>query len=298
MSRTLAAALSKLLTTEKGMASSNFSSAQQLALQDFARKTQAIRLVPQGRGSQYQILNQQVVQSHLNQLSPITDRDILKELPQRAVNVARYRDSKGAASGHGRGYLLLKCIGNEAIWRNEAKHAVVNLKSATALCGAAALSIKATDGWCSDTPLWLVENQALFDDLRWLPPESSGTICYYAGNINGVMLDWLGYSPRAPKIILFPDYDGIGLKNFVRIRERVGAGAEFWLMNNWEELLHRHGNQQIWIDNFSNFIDAVTRLNALEDIPLALMTLCSAMQNAGLALEQEAVFLDKNRRSL
>lgn len=291
MSRALAAALSKLLASDSGLANSNFSTAQQLALQDFARKTQAIRQIPQGRGSQYQILDLHVVKSHLHKLNPITDPAILNSLPQRAANLARNRDSKSAAFGHGRGYLLLKCIGTAATWRNDAENVVVDLKSATTLCGAAALSIKVTDSWCTDTPLWLVENQALFDDMRWLPQQAEGTLCYYAGNISGVMLDWFSSCSRAPKIILFPDYDGIGLQNFARLRERLGPAADFWLMGNWKELLQRHGNQQVWIDNFSNYRDAVNRLEALEGIPSELMALCSSMQTEGLALEQEAVFL-------
>jgi hypothetical protein len=64
-------------------------------------------------------------------------------------------------------------------------------------------------------------------------------------------------------------------------------------MGNWKELLKRHGNQQIWVDNHSNFRDAVKRLNALNGIPAELLALCSSMQATGLALEQEAVFLDQ-----
>ena len=293
MSRALTAALSKLLASETGMASSSFSSAQQLALQDFARQTQAIRQVPQGRGSQYQILDMQVVQSHLNRLSPITDPHILNALPQRAANLARFRNSKGAASGHCREYLLLKSIGTEATWRNDGEDISVDLSSVTSLFGAAALSIQVADSWCSDVPLWLVENQALFDDLSWLPKQATGTVCYYKGNISGVLLDWLSYCPRAPQIMLFPDYDGIGLQNFARLRERLGETVELWLMGNWKELLKRHGNQQIWVDNHSNFRDAVKRLNALNGIPAELLALCSSMQATGLALEQEAVFLDQ-----
>ena len=62
-------------------------------------------------------------------------------------------------------------------------------------------------------------------------------------------------------------------------------------MPNWAELLHRHGNREIWLNNLANFQDAVARLQTQAMSPM-LEELCRSMQVSGLALEQEAVFLN------
>jgi hypothetical protein len=203
-----------------------------------------------------------------------------------------YRNSKGSTAGHAHQYLLLKSIDQAVRW-HDGQGQVMDLPAITQLCGAAALAIQSTDGWSSASPLWLVENQALFDDLRWLPAGASGTICYYAGQLSGVVLDWLGTKPRASQIVMFPDYDGIGLQNFARLRERVGEGCSFWLIPDWQNLIQRYGNQKIWQDNLVNFQDAVARLMVL-GMQDELVELCRSLQSSGLALEQETVFLVSN----
>jgi hypothetical protein len=290
VSRPLADALSKLLKSDNGLASSQFTVAQRCALEEFSRKTQAVRLITQGRGTLYRVFERAVAVAHLKQMRPMQSEDLSAALPLRATNLALYRNSKGAAAGHAVQYLLFKSINADTRWQNEQGH-TMDLPTLTHLHGAAALAVQTQDGWCTDSPLWLVENQALFDDLRWLPADASGTVCYYAGQISGGLLDWLSLRARAPRVILFPDYDGIGLQNFARLRERLCNNCEFWLMPNWAELLHRHGNREIWLNNLANFQDAVARLQTQAMSPM-LEELCRSMQVSGLALEQEAVFLN------
>ena len=138
--------------------------------------------------------------------------------------------------------------------------------------------------------MWLIENQALFDDISWLPADASGTLCYYSGQLSSLMLNWLVERPRASQVILFPDYDGIGLQNFARLHELIGDTCKFWLMPDWQERLRLYGNQRIWQDNLANYQDAVSRLRSL-GMPSDLAELCAALQGSGLALEQESVFL-------
>ena len=146
------------------------------------------------------------------------------------------------------------------------------------------------DDWHTAAPLWLIENQALFDDISWLPADASGTLCYYSGQLSGLLLYWLAERPRASQVILFPDYDGIGLQNFARLYELIGGTCKLWLMPHWQERLRLYGNQRIWQDNLANYQDAVSRLRSL-GMPSELAELCDALQGMGLALEQESVFL-------
>lgn len=290
MSRVLADALDKLLAADGSLACSQFTLSQRRALDEFARKTQSIRLTTNGRGSLYQIIRGELVEAHMVRLRPRQEEDLSAALPRRALNVAMYRNSKCSAAGHAVQYLLLKAIGVDVGW-HDGQGQIMDLSALTRLCGAAAVAVQVGDSWHSDEPLWLVENQALFDDLSWLSESASGTLCYYSGQLSGLLLDWLAAQLRAPQVILFPDYDGIGLQNFARLRERLGEGCEFWLMPDWAERLRAYGNRQIWLTNLVSFQDAVQRLRA-QGIPADLAELCNAMQSMGLALEQEGVFLE------
>lgn len=289
MSVALADALGKLLASESGLANSHFTPAQRVALDDFARKTGAVRLQSQGRGSLFRVIDRPLAEAHLRQLRPLQGDAVHDDLPVRAANVGMYRSSKGSAAGHACQYLLLKSI-NQAVRWHDGQGQELDLPAITQLCGATALAIRSNDNWSSASPLWLVENQALFDDLRWLPAQATGTLCYYAGQLSGGVLDWLEAKPRASQIIFFPDYDGIGLQNFARLRERVGDACEFWMIPGWRDLIQSYGNRKIWQDNLANFQDAVARLTASGMQP-ELGDLCSSLQSSGMALEQETVFL-------
>ena len=91
MSRPLADALSKLLKSDNGLASSQFTVAQRCALEEFSRKTQAVRLITQGRGTVYRVFERAVAVAHLKQMRPMQSEDLSAALPLRATNLALYR---------------------------------------------------------------------------------------------------------------------------------------------------------------------------------------------------------------
>ena len=289
MSRVLADALVKLLQADDALVSSQFTRSQRESLDDFARRTQAIRLTTQGRGSLYRVVEREQVMAHLASLRPDWREELPVTLPQRVLNVGRYRDSKRRSAGHAMQYLLFKAIGEGVCWHN-GQGLSLDLSVQTRLCGVAALAIQSGDGWRSEQPLWLVENQGLFDAPDWLPAGAVGTLCYYSGQLSGVMLDWLAERPRVPRVIHFPDYDGVGLQNFARLYERLAASCELWLIPGWRELLATYGNKQVWLDGFAYYQDAVRRLS-VQSVPAEVGELLAAMQSEALALEQESVFL-------
>ncbi len=288
MSRVLIAALGKLRKSPEGsVAGSALTDSQRRALDTFVRQTGCLSCQPRGRGVVYSISKPDLLLQHWRRLCPTDEADISKDLPARAANIARQRNSKSAGHQHSRYYLLLKAIDGTANWKNDQDKplAVANL---TARYGAATLAIAPQDNWQSQAPLWLVENQALFDQLDWLPTGNSGSIAYYAGQLNTLLLDWLASKPRASQIILFPDYDGVGLMNYARLGER--AACHFWLMPNWQERLQRFGNADLWQATQKDFHAAAKRIRRFA--PSAqLHELLHAMQTTGLALEQEAVWL-------
>ena len=280
----LRAALLKL-QGKSPLPASQFTSAQRMALDQFARQTGAVNCLRQGRGDVYSVCDQAVFDAHVSQLSPQVEPSIAEQLPLRAQHVAHARDSKARRHQHGSYYPLLKAVGDTVSWREVKRGAELPLSAATRDFGAASLSIQSDDAWHSEQALWLVENQALFDRTDWLPEGTQATLLYYGGQLDGRLLSWLGHRPRASQVILFADYDGVGLSNFARLREALGDACDFWLMPQWESKLARYGNVQLWRDTLRHFTTAESQL------PAPVRELTEQMQYLGMALEQEAVWL-------
>lgn len=292
MSQALAVALAKLLEGDGSMPASAFTAAQYRALEELARKTGALRVNSAGRGRVFQVLNADILAVHLRMLRPLPADDIDPALPKRAANIARTRNSKHAAHGHILHYLLVKAISGGVTWeiRSESSERSFDLSAVTDLTGAGVLALEEDDTWRSEQPLWLVENQALFDRLDWVPPGATGTVAYYAGQLPVRLLKWIAARQRTPEVILFPDYDGVGLLNYVRLREASPGPCSFWLMPNWQARLATFGSNEVWLNTQSDFQTALTRLEAM-GMNDDLAELCRALSREGLALEHESVWL-------
>lgn len=288
MSRSLAAALTRLLEAAGDAPASLFTEAQKTALDELSRRTNALCARPQGRGVVYRVTNRAALESVLRTMRPDAAEAVPESLPQRAANVATHRDSKARDAGHNIHYLLLKAIGDDLRWRHGDER-ILELSPVTAAAGAGVLAIQPEDGWQSDEPLWLVENQALFDRTDWLPAGTRASLAYYGGQIPARLLSWLAHRPRAPEVILFADYDGVGLQNYARLLEHSRSPCSFWLMQGWRELLTRYGSQATWRDNHAAFMAAAARLRELGALG-EVLELCRSMSREGLGLEQEAVW--------
>ncbi|MBN2680159.1 hypothetical protein HHS34_010780 [Acidithiobacillus montserratensis] len=285
MDRTLRVALLKL-HTQKAIPASQFTVAQRSALDRFARQTGAVTCQRQGRGDIYRVSDTQLFATHLAALSPQTEIvNMAEHLPLRAQHIAHARDSKARSHQHDCHYPLLKAVGEQVLWRQGEYGSELPLSQLTRKFGASSLCIESADTWQSQQPLWLVENQALFDRSDWLPTETRATLLYYGGQLDGRLLAWLTQRPRASRIVLFPDYDGVGLANFARLYTRLGDACEYWLMPDWQIKLARYGSPQLWQDTFREFTSAISLL------PDYLGALTEQMRQSGLALEQEAVWL-------
>ncbi|WP_020561568.1 hypothetical protein [Methylosarcina fibrata] len=295
MSRALIAALEKLVASGTDVPASALTAAQRATLNEFERKTGAVRTKPQGSGLVYQIANLPLLQEHLKSLRPHNADDLLDSLPTRAANIAQTRNSKGKGHSHGHYYLLIKPIGSNVIWHHEDGRKL-DLSAVSAIAGAGALAIQANDAWYTEQPLWLVENQALFNRLDWLPPEAKGTITYYGGQIHGQLLKWLAARQRTPQMVFFPDYDGVGLLNYAKLLETACCPCTFWLIPDWKNLLQKYGNNSVWQNTLSDFHAALPRLQAAR-MNDEVQELCVSLSTIGLALEHEVIWLSELSRS-
>jgi hypothetical protein len=282
--KVLLAALAKL-QAEPELPASQFTAAQRSVLDRFARQTGAVRSQRQGRGENYRIVDPALFATHFSALSPDVEAGAALQIPLRARHIARARDSKAGVHQHEHYYLLIKAVGDSVVWRENHRGIELPLSRATIGFGAATLMVDANDAWATEQDLWLVENQALFDRTDWLPGNTQATIAYYGGQLNGILLDWLGSRARAGHVMHFPDYDGTGLANFSRLHAVLGDACRFWLMPDWSEKLDRYGSTQLWRDTLRDFTSASQRL------PEYLTPLTRQMLHTGRALEQEAVWL-------
>lgn len=284
MDRPLHAALLKL-HGQQSLPASQFTAAQRSALDRFARQTGAVSCQRQGRGEVYRICDRQRFELHLSALSPQVEMQATDDLPLRAQHIAHARDSKARNHQHECYYPLLKAVGDNVRWRQDQHQSELPLSQLTRDFGAASLCLESGDTWQSGQALWLVENQALFDHTDWLPTGTQASLLYYGGQLDGRLLAWLSRRPRASCIVLFPDYDGVGLSNFARLYAQLGEACECWLMPDWQSKLARYGSQRLWQDTFREFTSAVAQL------PDYLGPLTEQMRQSGQALEQEAVWL-------
>ena len=282
--QTLRAALLKL-QGNGSVPASQFTPAQRSALDRFARQTGAVNCQRQGRGDVYRVCDQALFDIHRVELSPQVEPSVAEQLPLRAQHIALARRSKARDHQHSSYYPLLKAIGDSVTWHEGERGARLDLGAVTRDFGAAALRIGPDDAWHTDQVLWLVENQALFDRIDWVPEGTAATLLYYGGQLDGRLLTWLAQRQRASHVIIFPDYDGVGLANFARLYEMLGDACACWLMPQWESKLARYGSNQLWRDTLCHFTGAMGHL------PAYMRELAAQMQRSGLALEQEAVWL-------
>ncbi|EKF9753639.1 hypothetical protein O1D08_000036 [Vibrio cholerae] len=291
MSQPLIAALKRLMNAHPdSIAASTMTTAQKRQLDEFCRKTHSVRMTPSGRGIAYRIEDLAVVTVTLQQLSP--HQDLPLSIPPRAANIASTRSSKQGRITHDVTHVFIKTQA-QPNW-SDGDRPTEQLQRASEEFGVAALEIGGDKNHTlySKHPIWLVENQELFDRLDWLPTWEPTSVIWYRGQLHNKLIDWLAAPQRSPFIYLFADYDGVGLNNYRRLKERLGERAIFWLMPNWRTLLTRYGQNKLWIDtarDFESFERNAGQWLAQEN---ELKALIQAMKSQGLALEQEVVWLN------
>lgn len=290
MSQVLAKALTRLIEAyPDSIAGSTLTSSQKKQLEEFSRKNQSVQVTPKGRGVVYRILDIDVVKVTLEQLVP--NQDLPSSTPQRAVNIASTRSSKKGRINHDVTYVLAKAVANP-LW--EVSGALTeHLNVATKEFGVFSLEMggERNKGLNTQHPIWLVENQALFDRLDWLPNNEATTVIWYRGQLHNKLIDWLSVPERAPMVYFFADYDGVGLNNYRRLKDKLEERAEFWMMPNWKILLNNYGQNQLWVDTYREFDSFERNSQSLLHHSPQLQELVIQMKKYGLALEQEAIWL-------
>lgn len=287
----LSDAIKRLLESPEPHKQSDFSPLQRKALEAFASSTRLLEIVKSGRTTFYRVLNPQGLLGYFQQLHPLSETDLPMDLPARSRNVGINRNSKKGKSSHESFYLLMKAWADGVIWQDEQN--VLQVTFTTEQFGAAVLQVNKGQEWRCNRALLFVENQALFDQCDWVEADFDGCLIYYAGQIPDLLLVWIAERKRSQEIILFPDYDGVGLSNYARLADAVHPDTKlsFYWLPNWKSKLVQYGDADIWLKTRIQFENAFEKLNNLGVIDENLIELARLSQLNGKALEQESIWL-------
>lgn len=237
-----------------------------------------------GAGRVFKVVNLRIVEKEIISLNPNIDVNAISS--SRLRNLAINKDSKAGLTTLEYSYYLCKAIGDN-VFVNE-----VNVSDVSKSIGCFALPVRNdSEGIICRGSLLLVENQQLLDDLKWVPSSFTGIVLYYAGNLSARLRMWLTKSSFV-SVILFPDYDAVGINNYANLVETLPDAQWFW-MHDWKmklekygcKELRRKGNQESMFDTlWSNFKEYGFPDAELE----SLMT---EIRKQGKMLEQEAVMI-------
>ncbi len=116
----------------------------------------------------------------------------------------------------------------------------------------------------------LVGNPAVFTQFEHLglPPRLA---VYGHGRSSNRLLDWLA-AQTAPdfQLLHLPDYDPVGLDEFTRLRERLGARVQLHLPENLADLLARHANGELLQKPSTQSLLAKLRLSQIAEVRAVL----------------------------
>ena len=269
--------------SEKEVVFSSIAQSLRKELEVWAERKGCISIQKAGKGKAFKVVDEKTLEWEIARLAPKKDLD---DLPARVQNLAKNSNTKAGQTTLDFSYFLCKAVGDGVIVNG------VDVSFITKSLGCFALPIKDdSDGFECNGSLILVENQQLLDDLRWIPSDFNGIILYYAGNLSARLRAWLTKSSFA-SVILFPDYDAVGINNYANLVESSPNARWYW-MNDWEKKLIEHGsselrkkgNQDALFENLWNRF----KENGYPDENLEKLMV--EIRRQGKMLEQEAILL-------
>lgn len=274
------------LLREKDISFSSLSPKVSLELERWGELKGCIAVEKSGRGKHFKVIDESALIWEIEQLS--LNMEIQNSSP-RVQNLAKNGSTKAGVTKLDYTYCLCKAIGNVVIRQCDKKILVSEI---TNQLGCFALPVSDSSiGLQTDAELILVENQLLFDDVSWLPSNWNGIVLYYKGNIPTKVLNWLKDCSFS-KVTIFPDYDGVGISNYVNLLKFVPSTRWYWIPN-WEYCLDKFGSKELWHeDRQHTLFEKIWNSFVGKGFPDSrLERLMNAIRQKGKMLEQEVHFI-------
>jgi len=189
-----------------------------------------------GAGAKYSVSDEKSI---LDMLAATGYSGNINKLTPKAKAVALHGD---AHKGQDNSILLMLSATEEgAIWTNGTDK--LDVFDYSSRFGVASLVVKKDDAWSTNKPIALIENLDLliyakeyFEKIDFV-----GTVLYYSGMISGKLLEWLNEKERASKYIMFPDYDLVGLNNYIRAKDSLGNILSMYVPSDLQRLIKEYG---------------------------------------------------------
>ena len=276
--------LAKLLATlseSSSLPASRISRRDRLRLQSLFDSS-VVEEVRSGVGRRIVVTNHTALQKFIQSIYPSGLEGIIAEdLPTRSRAVAECRDSK-RASGKNPTTLLIRGFNVCTLHKNGSQLPVAEW---TECAGVAALRLDFMTGWQHQGTLGLVQNLETFWHIEKIAPFGDMAI-YAEGRIGADVLDWLGSTGMiTSRIIHFPDYDPVGIDEFLRIKRACPERAELYRPPELEMLFARFGKAQLLQDS----VAILSRLRKSTDADVRYVV--ELMDKYGVGLEQEGLVL-------
>ena len=203
----------------------------------------------------------------------------------RVAGVSRFRDTKSVASD-------LPEIVTVRAWQDGellSDGKTINVAEATRAHGVFSFLLADPARFTLHGMCALVENPAVFTQFEHLqlPPRLA---LYGHGRSSNRLIDWLA-AQTAPdfQMLHLPDYDPVGLDEYIRLRERLGPRVQLHLPENLATLFKQHANGELLQKPSTQSLLAKLRLSQIAEVRTVLALI--EKHNAGL--EQEALLINQ-----
>lgn len=237
--------------------------------------------VKAGAGRRLIVTNKTALQAFVLSLYPSGLKGFQGDLPSRSKAVAEHRDSKKARGK--RATVILVRGFNGCVFQKDGS--LLPVAEWTKSAGVASLCLDSIVGWQYRGALGLVENLETFWHFEKIAPHVD-LVIYNEGRIGANVLHWLGSSGMiGVKIVHFPDYDPVGMDEYLRIKRACPERTELFLPIDLEKLFVRFGKGKLLHDN--RVILARLRKSADREVRYVV----ELMDRFGSGLEQEALLI-------
>jgi hypothetical protein len=209
------------------------------------------------------------------------------DTPNRAVAIMEHGDSK---SGEMLDAFVLnfRSAHEGPLLRKGGDQFDVYAMTSLGTCLGLVLSHKQPESLSYDGKLYLIENMECWAHAETYLPHD-GLYLRYDGWISERMMVWLE-NQNFTEIVISPDYDLVGLQNWMLLKQRF-PNSTLHFPDNFDELIIKYQAPHLWKKQ-QGYLEKTSQLIDLFDDNITLNWFM-AMQLNGCCLEQEALLIKK-----
>jgi hypothetical protein len=191
-------------------------------------------------GQKLAVVNRQAFERWISHHFPIVElQDGIDSSCIQAV--AQFRDTKTLRSNLPK-IICLRSVNDGVLLRDGAP---VETTRATKEHGAFEFTLTRSTAYTLQGACALIENLAVFQSFEHLGlgPEMA---IWTSGKSSNLFIDWLAVNVKnGLRVLHLPDYDPVGLTEFLRHHERLGEAVTLFLPHNLPSLFRHHSNAKL-----------------------------------------------------